>query len=305
MPNTLLFVKTDLFRIHADDRLCSGSQFTLAAREVQCEGTKPEAGFICQSIRDTISEARGGLDLACELFKSSLTKQGRCMRFVTVAVTVALLISAGCGKPTVPCGGFTFSGTPKGQFQMKVAVDFSSNPSACGASCSCNKIAWVQIVRIIDIASGDFLAPNSDQANRTVTGQADATLNGWAVDRVSNRKWGYFGRFDDGTFDSDVIVGSNSTPAILTDEPGWMGPDNTWFDFVTVPVCIDSEASCNNRLLGLYYWLFTVQAGGGTGGPFNEIGVDWNVNSFNAAVAMWNSQAPGLGKNSFPSMSPL
>src|SRR5262249_34634302 len=153
---------------------------------------------------------------------------------------------------------------------------------------------YVQIIRIIDRDTGAFLSPNTDQTNRMVTG-ADATLNGWAVDRLSERNWGYYGRNNDGSFASTLTPGSNTSAAVLRHEPSrW--PESSWFDAVDVPICIDTSASCANGELGYYYWLFIVNSGGSTDAPFNEIGVDWNRDAVDAAVGMWNSTAPALGK---------
>jgi hypothetical protein len=33
-----------------------------------------------------------------------------------------------------------------------------------------------------------------------VTGNATVAYNGWAVDRLQERVWGYYGRYNDGTF---------------------------------------------------------------------------------------------------------
>lgn len=220
-----------------------------------------------------------------------------------VAVAVLALLP-GCGTPTVPCGAFAFTGAPHSDSGISMELDFDFNPATCGSSCTCDPVAYVQIVRIIDLDTGDFLAPNSDQANRTVTGRPQATLNGWAVDRLSGRVWGYYGRNNDGTFGSLVTPGSDTTVATLRDTPsGW--PASTWFDAVSVPVCIQPGSGCSNNLLGYYYWLFAVNAGGTTGAPFHEIGVDWNKDSVDEAVLEWNNDAPGLGKNSFPASKRL
>jgi hypothetical protein len=181
-------------------------------------------------------------------------------------------------------------------------VDFNFNPATCGATCSTDTIAYVQIVRVIDRNTGAFLAPGPEQQARIVTSDPDATQNGWAVDRIDGRTWGYYGRNNNGSF-ALVTPGSNSSTATLVDGPsGW--PDNTWFDAVSVPVCIDPAATCNNRLLGYEYWLFTVSSGV-AGAPFSEVGVTWMQTAFDKAVAEWNNDAPGLGKTSLPAMSPL
>jgi hypothetical protein len=219
-------------------------------------------------------------------------------------IITAMVLLAGCGDPTAPCGTFTFTGSPHSDRGVNVQVDFNFNPANCSATCTCNTICYIQIVRIIDRNTGAFLAPNTDQQNRTVTGRSGAWLNGWAIDRLSNRNWGYYGRNNDGNFASTIVTGSNTSTATLFDTPsGW--PDNSWFDAVTVPVCINNSSTCVNRLLGYDYWLFIVNSGGTTGTPFNEIGRTWMRDSFTESVTEWNNDAAGLGKNSFPAMSSL
>lgn len=222
-------------------------------------------------------------------------------RMLLPAVGLMCMIVA-CGNPTRPCGTFSFTGSPNGARGENISTTFSFSPGTCNSNCQTNTIAYIQIVRIIDRDTGDFLAPTSQQQARIVTGQPDATSNGWAVDRIDGRVWGYYARNNDGTFASYLTTGSNTSPAILGDGPsGW--PDSSWFDAVDVPVCIDAKSSCVNNLLGYYYWLFVVDTGGGTGAPINEVGVDWMQTSVDLAVAMWNTTAPGVGKNVFPAFT--
>jgi hypothetical protein len=212
-------------------------------------------------------------------------------------------ILAACGPASVPCGLFTFWGVPTTSRGISDSVAFQFNPATCGApACNTNAIAYVQIVRIVDLNTGDFLAPNTDQANRIVTGRADAAMNGWAVDRLSGRVWGYYGRNNDGTFAGTLTPGSNVVVAKLRDQPsGW--PDRSWFDAVSVPVCIDAGSTCVNQLLGYYYWLFTVGAGGSVGTPFSEIGRQWHRDAVDQSVLEWNNDAAALGKNAFPAFT--
>jgi len=218
---------------------------------------------------------------------------------------LALASVTGCGPATLPCGTLTFTGSPIANGGINCQVSFLFNPATCGAAaCQCNKIAYVQIVRIIDRDTGDYLQPFSEQANRMVTGNPTVAYNGWAVDRLAGRVWGYYGRNNDGTFAGTLTPGSNTVAAVLRDTPsGWAV--NNWFDAVSVPVCIDPNASCVNRLLGYEYWLFIVQPSGAGGDPFSETGRDWHQTAFNLSVAEWNTDAPGLGKNTFPAMSAL
>jgi hypothetical protein len=236
------------------------------------------------------------------LFQLYQSKEESMIKKLLLLCAIVVLL-ASCGTPTTPCGAFTFSGAPHANRGITMTLDFNFNPATCGAAaCTCNTIAYVQIVRIVRFDTGEFLSPNSDQTNRIVTGRAQATMNGWAVDRLSSRVWGYYGRNNDGTFASTLTTGSNTTTATLRDTPsGW--PNGSWFDAVSVPVCIDTAATCQNRLTGFYYWLFLVDNAGTAGNPFHEIGVDWNRDSFDEAVIEWNADAASLGKNAFPAFS--
>ncbi|HKS21847.1 MAG TPA: hypothetical protein VJZ76_03530 [Thermoanaerobaculia bacterium] len=225
-------------------------------------------------------------------------------RTVAILTAAVIVLSTACGNPTFPCGTFLFQGTGHTNGGVNVFVHFDFDPATCGATCTCNSVVYIQIVRVIDRDTGDFLAPGPEQKNRIVTGDTDATQNGWAVDRIDGRTWGYYGRNNDGTF-ALVVPGSNTTDARLEDGPrGW--DEGTWFDAVSVPVCIDTAAACNNALLGYQYWLFIAAATGTpTGDPFNEVGVTWMQDAFDKAVIEWNNDAPGLGKHSLPAMTRL
>lgn len=244
-------------------------------------------------------------ELRCESVQTTSAKRLRQRRWwkSSVGLTLFLLLAAACGTPTLPCGTLTYTGAPHTNRGINTRVDFNFNPATCGAACTCNRIAYIQIVRIIDRNTGAFLAPGPEQQNRIVTTGPDATQNGWALDRIDGRTWGYYGRNNDGTF-ALVTPGSNTTTATLVDGPaGW--PNNSWFDAVSVPVCIDSAATCNNRLLGYEYWLFVVDNSGVAGAPFSEIGVTWMQSATDRSVTEWNTDAPGLGKTTLPGMTPL
>src|SRR5215472_5848941 len=112
---------------------------------------------------------------------------------------VVLCLMPGCGPKTTPCGVFTFNGAPSGNRGINLTQSFQFGPAPCTATCNCNTIAYVQIIRVIDRDTGAFLAPGPEQQARIVTGQADATQNGWAVDRLEGRIWGFYGRNNDGS----------------------------------------------------------------------------------------------------------
>jgi hypothetical protein len=224
------------------------------------------------------------------------------LRKLLPLLAAGVMLAAGCGNPTQPCGTFSFTGSPNGDSGENIQTTFAFNPSVCNSNCTTKTIAYIQIVRVIDQDTGEFLAPSTQQQDRIVTGQSEAVYNGWAVDRIDNRVWGYYARNNDGSFASYLTTGSSTTSAILGDGPyGWCC--NTWFDAVDVPVCIDPSSSCVNNLLGYYYWAFVVDSSGGTGAPFSEIGVDWNQTAVDLSIAQWNATAPGVGKNVFPAFT--
>lgn len=216
-----------------------------------------------------------------------------------------LMLVIGCGPASTPCGNFTFTGTANSPNRgVNIQVDFAFNPALCSSSCSCTTICYIQCIRILDLQTGNYMAPNTDQQNRMVTGNATAAYNGWAIDRLSNRNWGYYGRNNNGTFSGTITTGSNTATATLIDAPsGWQ--DNNWFDAITIPVCIANNSPCVNNLLGYYYWLFVVGSGPAVSDPFNEIGRDWHRDVVDLCVTEWNNDAPGLGKNNFPAFARL
>ena len=214
----------------------------------------------------------------------------------------SVLLAISCGTPTTPCGTFHYSGVATPTVRAVVTIDFNFGPSTCASTCNCDTICYVQVVRVIDRSTGAFLAPGSEQQARIVTGTSQPTLNGWSVDRLQGRTWGFYGRNNDGTFANTLTPGSNTSTATLRDGPAGFGPDD-WLDFVSVPVCIDHKSPCVSHLLGYWYWLIVIGTDNTNGDPFNEPGVDWNKDAFDAAVNMWNQTAPALGKTVFPTFT--
>lgn len=222
--------------------------------------------------------------------------------FLFFILGMCLFLLMSCGTPTVPCGTFTFTGNPIAN-GLDISVSFDFNPGDCGGACTCDTIVYIQIARAYDLNTGNFLAPTTEYTNRMVTGRTPECLNGWMLDRLDGRVWGYYGRNNNGSFAGSLTPGDNATAAVLLDTPsGW--PDETMLDFVTVPVCIDDDAGCFNDLLGYYYWWFFI-ASGGSVSFIDKIAVEWHRDAIDESVVEWNSDAPGLGKNVFPAMSPM
>src|SRR5262245_32939407 len=133
-----------------------------------------------------------------------------------VAVSVLLAVPGmlvACGAPSTPCGRFSLSHSPRDQ-GIRVTVTFTVDSTACGGTpISTDRVVFIQMIRIQQMATGRFWGTgglagiNDEQDGRTVTGQADARFNGWAIDRDYGRRWGYYGRNDDGTYAATVTPG--------------------------------------------------------------------------------------------------
>ncbi len=218
-----------------------------------------------------------------------------------------VLSMAGCeGMCTkIPsCGIFTFTGskvdtsTVNG-LDMNLSYDF--NPADCGSNCSCNTVAYIQIVRTVDMEDSTYIYPSSEKEER-------ANDNGWYIDRLEGKKWGYYGRNDDGSFASTLDPGSENDPAILFDAPS-RGEAEPWIDIwwqaVSVPVCIQNGSGCENKLLGYYFWSWVVEPSGVVNDPIHAIAWEDHDGEVDLAVEKWNIQAPTLGKNTFPAFTRL
>jgi hypothetical protein len=201
-----------------------------------------------------------------------------------------------------PCGDFTFTGaTVDGATQNGVDMDvsFDFDPAECGSTCTCSLVAYIQIVRTVDLEDFTYIYPSSEKADR-------ATADGWYIDRIANRIWGYYGRNDDGTFATTLDPGSDTDPATLFDSPRrgqsepWL---SIWWQAVSVPVCIDNGSTCANRLVGAYFWSWLVDEDGAVPGIINGVAWEPLPDAVDEAVAEWNIQAPTLGKNTFPAFT--
>jgi hypothetical protein len=217
---------------------------------------------------------------------------------------LALCTTAACTKID-PCGTFTFNGTANdGATSNGISMDvsFAFDGSKCASSCAPTKIAYVQMVRTYSFEDGTFSYISEEH-------QARAIDSGWYVDRLSGKKWGYYGRNDNGTFAGNLTPGNSTTPAVLRDAPSRSDSmRRIWWQAVSASVSIDGAANtCNNNFLGYYFWSWVVDAAGHLTNSSIIDGVAWEDLQLlmDAAVAAWNTQAPGLGHNQFPSFAKL
>ena len=225
------------------------------------------------------------------------------MRLRHVPLSIALLTLSSCAS--IPkCGDFTFTGDKVDTREVNgvdMNVSFDFNPETCGSNCTCNPVAYIQVVRTVDMESFAYIYPSEEKEDR-------ATANGWYIDRLEGKIWGYYGRNDDGSFAATLEPGSETEPAILLDGPQrpeeepWI---QIWWQAVSVPACIQAGSGCENELLGYYFWSWLVDNVGAVSDPVHAVAWKPLEDEVDAAVGEWNIQAPGLGKNTFPAFSRL
>jgi hypothetical protein len=225
-------------------------------------------------------------------------------KLVALVSLLALLVILSAWTRVPSCGLFTFTGTAVDTGDTKgvdMNLGFGFRPPNCGSNCTCNLVAYVQIVRTISVEDATYLYPSTEKQNR-------ATADGWYVDRNQGKVWGYYGRKNDGTFDLTTLdSGTESKVATLFDKP-WryydeLGQGIRW-QAVSAPVCLQSGSACQNKVLGYYFWSWT--AGVGTSvSILHEQAWRPLEEQVDAAVVKWNADAPGLGKNVFPAFTKL
>ena len=207
---------------------------------------------------------------------------------IGVVLAVVCLLSS-C-QSTVECGTWVFTGNPGGGNPVSSAFTF--NPSTCGKNCSVKIDAMIQMIRMYDADEHEFLVAQGESA-------AWRDADGWQIDQQPGPGFGWaegwYGLNNDGTtFASGYnTVGGNGTPNTLFDAPGGQ-PADTYFSAVDVAACFQGD-SCQNRILGYYYWSFITDSSGNPQ-PFITAPAwqDLNV-EFQSAGSAWNSWAPTSG----------
>ena len=170
---------------------------------------------------------------------------------------------SGTGSEIVPCGDFSFAvdNIIDSEFEngIDVSLEFDFKPEICGESCSYDSILFIQIVRTVSGTNQPrFSYPSTQKKER-------ATVDGWYIDRIDGYRWGYFGMDDSMTPGNNITSGNSTRHASLTDSP--YRPDrrefhNIRWEAVTVPVCLHGDGVCDNKMLGFYYWSWTVSQDG-------------------------------------------
>ena len=194
----------------------------------------------------------------------------------------------GTKKPTVgPMGSFNVEQTnndganSSSGYNSDIKVGFSPDEKLVNSS----EIAFVQNVRVVDADTKESVDPRDNFQNRK-------TDDEYTIDRLDNRKYGWYGYNNDGLASATISPGSAPTPkkdAILTDRPQWSRP-NTSFDFETA--AIDKSGEQGNKVYGSVTWGFSVDKENKLSShPVEETLTP--SSEFNEAVEAWNEQAEG------------
>jgi hypothetical protein len=228
--------------------------------------------------------------------------------FAAAAAAVSLVVLAqGSNLPTKACGTWTFSGQghTNGGADANLRFNFTPTQQKCGVDpCMCHNIAYIQVIRVRDMDNSRYIQPFKAQEQRMVVSETPE-LNGWAVDRLSsNAKVGYFKgiTIDPILFSSDIELGSNAaTPKVrakMEDTPERY-PRRIRFEAVSVPVCLDTNGACGNKLLGFRTWKFRVQDNLHGTKPTHAASTHWERLAAQAAIDKWN-QKVGATLQPFP-----
>jgi len=178
-------------------------------------------------------------------------------------------------------------------YQSVVEIKFDPDPKQV----TCDELAFVQNFRAIDSASKS-VDPRPNFKNRI-------TSTGWTIDRLDQKKYGWYGYNNDGSPSGTVTPGKSpkpKKPAELRDKPGTSIP-NIAFEFETCAICKGGVDA--SKVYGCYTWGFDVDGSNKlTSRARTEL--DAPSAEFTDAVAKWNAQAAGdAAKRNDPDQQPL
>ena len=170
------------------------------------------------------------------------------------------------------------TGTP---YAYKINITFAPDTAVVDA----DEIAFIQTVRLIETESGCNKDPDETNTKRQ-------TPSATSVDRLSGKKYGWYGMKNDGTASSQLTIWKKSDPTILAamqDRSSWNQPNTTW-QFETMVVC-RSGADAGTVYVVLT-WGFTVDADLKLTEQPRTV-TNKQSGEATTAVAKWNDQAAG------------
>lgn len=228
-------------------------------------------------------------------------------RRISAALVILLGASAPSCTPTLPanCGSFGFTPSVHTNPDGKTAAQFQLSFLHKGASCAitCNDYFFVQALKPVDLETGEILQPHDTQQDRTVTGQAEDYLNGWAIDRQADRRFGWYAVNDSFQLEPSGIPGEEtkfgqgtSLAAQMHDtlSPGdRLRGKRVQVMGLTAAVSTEQGTVCEGKILGLKKWM-VVYGHDESGAPTVAVPVALGATlldqqAFLAAAKEWNA----------------
>lgn len=192
----------------------------------------------------------------------------------------------GSGTPTTRSGEFSFILNDKIDTYFENGVDMELQFRYDNTTGAFVPVGFIQIVRTVNLCDGRFIYPTEEKRER-------ATPEGWYVDRAEGYRSAIYGQMDNGDFELYARMGTERTPASITDSP--YRPENHPFlgirwQAVSVPVDIrTNESDCDNPRFGYYYWSWTVTEYGSLENIKRGIANRSLINDVNNALNKWTS----------------
>ena len=162
-------------------------------------------------------------------------------------------------------------------------VNIAFKPEA--ATADATEIAFVQNVQILD--SGNQSFENRDNFKNRMTD------DGSTIDRVADRKYGYYGYNNDGNASATTKPGTTATkpptPATMYDKPSFNKPETKWSFEAAATAKTGADAG---TIYGALQWGFDVDKDNKLT-SHKAKHLDKQTAGFDKAVAKWNEQAKG------------
>lgn len=175
-----------------------------------------------------------------------------------------------------------------GEYEYPIDIYFQPDTSVVAA----DEIAFVQTARTVDTTTGVDPSPNHPNRN---------TADYNHIDRVKNKKFGWYGYMDDESASGNVtpwLSSAPNAPAWMFDGPSWNRANMTWL-YETAAVCrkgAPDTAARKGDKPGFVYavitWGFKVDDKGRVKPLPTEV---WNkpTEGFKESLSLWNQQAQG------------
>ena len=177
-------------------------------------------------------------------------------------------------------GTVNADGTGNDAYASTVAITFTPVKDKI----NCSQIAFIQNVKVADLG-GSSIDSRTNFKNRI-------TKNGWTIDRLDKRKYGWYGFNNDGNPSGTVTPGSSPAPlkaGVMTDRPSFNQPNTVW-SFETCSVC--KSGTDVNKVYSCFLWGFDVDAKNKVS-PHSAKAKAYPGIDFNEAIKQWNAQTAG------------